>query len=508
MKLMMSLALIGILGATAGAETPQINCTDLHELRLPQTEVLSVEYKMAGPYTSMERSPSAQKTHERLPGYCIVKLASHPSSDSDIRIELWLPEPDAWNGKFLGTGNGGYSSMMFYDQMAEGLARGYAVGASDTGHPGDDMHFAIGHPEKVKDWAFRATHMMAEQGRAVSKAFYGKPLTHAYFRGCSTGGQQALSEAQRYPMDFDGIIAGDPGHDRAMLNVDFVKSWLATNPPDGPRFPAKKLPALHRAVIAACDKDDGVVDGIITDPRTCRFDPASLRCAAGTNNDSCLTDAEIKAVQTLYDGPVRDKAGRQLYPGWTKSSEGGWGPYLVSAPEPVRFTFWRLWIYGDPNMTPEQLQPEAALARSRAMYPYIDATDPNLRPFAKRHGKLLLYHGWADPIVPSENSIEYYDAVKKTVGDQTEDFARLFMVPGMSHCGGGPGATAFDMLGTLDAWVTEGKAPERILATHLEDGKPTLTRPLCAYPLEAKWDGVHDTHNATSFTCAKPTKDR
>ncbi len=502
MKLIFGLLLT--VAAAAFAESPNTACLKLRKLRLPQTEVLSSEYKLAGPYKTVERSPSTQSAPEQLPGFCTVKLASHPSSDSDIRIELWLPEPSAWNGKFLGTGNGGYSGTMFYDQMAEGLSRGYAVAASDTGHLGDDLNFAVGHPEKVKDWAYRATHVMAEQGHEVSRTFYGKPITHSYFRGCSTGGQQGLSEAQRFPMDFDGIIAGDPGHDRVMLNLDFVESWLATHPPEGQESLAEKLPALHRAVIAACDSDDGVKDGIISDPLSCHFDATVLRCPKDVNNAGCLSDPEIKTVTALYDGTVRDRTGKRLYPGWTRSSEGGWASYLISPSEPVRFMFWRQWIYDDPSITPEQIEPGAAWARARATYPFLDATNPDLSRFGERGGKLLIYHGWADAVVPSENSIEYYNSVTAKMGEVVTGFVRLFMVPGMNHCGGGEGASTFDALGALDSWSVDGKAPERILATHFEDGNRKFTRPLCSYPFIATWDGVHGSSDAESFVCITP----
>ena len=431
----------------------------------------------------------------------MVKLAAHPSADSDVRVELWLPESSSWNGRFLGTGNGGYSSNLSYDQMAEAMARGYAVGGSDTGHQGDDLTFGIGHPEKIRDWAYRSTHVLAQTGSAMVSAFYGRQAARAYFSGCSTGGQQALSEAQRYPDDFDGIIAGDPGSDRILLNADFVESWRATHPDAGPKFDVRKLAALNKASIASCDKDDGVADGIVTDPRTCRFDPASLRCPSGTNEISCLTDAEMTAVRELYAGPVRDQAGKPVYPGWAKSSEAGWGSYLVNPSEPVRFLFWRLWVYNDPGYAVQSFKTQDAIAKARQEMPYVEATDTDLRAFQKHGGKLLMYHGWADPVVPPENTIQYYEGVEQRLGGDTGNSLRLFMVPGMYHCGGGPGASTFDTLGALDTWVSSGKPPDRLLATHQENGTAIFSRPLCPYPQTPRWDGEHSVNSAASFNC-------
>ena len=275
-------AAIATLSASVEAQTGQAACERLRSLHSGSSRILSAEYSLAGEF----RAPAVGSFRPppiMLPAHCSVRVFTPTSSDSGVTSEIWLPDAAGWNGKLLGTGNGGYSSALSYRQMAEALQRGFAVGGSDTGHEGDGLAFGTVHPEKIRDWAYRSTHVLAEDAKAVIAAFYGKGPAHAYFAGCSTGGQQALSEAQRYPQDFDGIVAGDPGNDRILLNADFMESWLVTHPADGPSFPASKLPMLSKAVLAACDKQDGLADGIIGDPRKCSFDPHALLCKASAD---------------------------------------------------------------------------------------------------------------------------------------------------------------------------------------------------------------------------------
>ena len=339
-------AAIATLSASAPAQTGQAACERLRSLHSGSSRILTAEYSAAGDF----RAPAMGSFNPPpilLPAHCSVRVFTPTSSDSGVTSEIWLPDAAGWNGKLLGTGNGGYSSALSYRQMAEALQRGFAVGGSDTGHEGDGLAFGTGHPEKIRDWAYRSTHVLAEDAKAVIAAFYGKGPAHAYFAGCSTGGQQALSEAQRYPQDFDGIVAGDPGNDRILLNADFVESWLVTHPANGPSFPASKLPMLSKAVLAACDKQDGLADGIIGDPRKCSFDPHALLCKASADTASCLTDSEVSMVQALYDGPLRKADGKRMFPGWPRGSEAGWGSYLISPAKPVRLEFWTDWVFGE-----------------------------------------------------------------------------------------------------------------------------------------------------------------
>lgn len=493
-------AAIAILSASAHAQTGQAACERLRSLQSGSSRTLSAEYSAAGDF-----QPPAVGSFSpppiMLPAHCSVRVFTPTSSESGVTSEVWLPDAAGWNGKLLGTGNGGYSSTLSYRQMAEALQRGFAVGGSDTGHGGDGLAFGTGHPEKIRDWAYRSTHVLAEDAKALIAAFYGKGPAHSYFAGCSTGGQQALSEAQRYPQDFDGIVAGDPGNDRILLNADFVESWLVTHPANGPSFPASKLAMLSKAVLAACDKQDGLADGIIGDPGKCSFDPRALLCKASADTTSCLTDSEVNMVQALYDGPLRKADGTRMFPGWPRGSETGWGSYLISPSMPVRLEFWSDWVFAEGGFDLRTFNAPAAVAKARAKFPYVEAIDPDLRAFQQRGGKLLLYHGWADAVVPPEDTIGYYERVKRSLGAESGVSVRLFMIPGMGHCAGGPGATTFDAVGALDQWVTRTMIPDNIPAAHLSDGKPLFERPLCPYPKSAQWDGKSDPAKASSFRC-------
>jgi len=495
-------AAIAALSASAPAQTGQAACERLRSLRIGSSRILNAEYSSAGDF----QAPAVGAFNPppiMLPAHCSLRVLTSTSSDSGVTSEIWLPDTAAWNSKLLATGNGGYSSALSYRQMADALQHGFAVGGSDTGHEGDGLAFGTGHPEKVRDWAYRSTHVLAEDAKTVIAAFYGKSPTHAYFAGCSTGGQQALSEAQRYPEDFDGIVAGDPGNDRILLNADFVESWLVTHPASGPSFPASKLAMLSKAVLAACDKRDGLADGIIGDPRKCSFDPHTLVCKANADSASCLTDSEASMVQALYDGPLRKADGTQMFPGWPRGSEVGWGSYLISPAKPVRLEFWTDWVFAEDGFDLSTFNASVAVAKARAKLPYVEAIDPDLRAFQRSGGKLLLYHGWADAVVPPEDTIGYYKRVKQLLGPETEVSVRLFMVPGMGHCAGGPGATTFDAVGTLDQWVTGTVIPDSIPAAHESDGKPLLERPLYAYLKTAQWDGKSDPAKASSFSCTE-----
>ncbi len=502
----LAFAVIAVLSTPDHAQMRQAACERLRSFQSNASRILSAEYSAAGEY----RPPvigSLNPPPIMLPSHCSVRVFTPTSSDSGVTSEIWLPDPAGWNGKLLGTGNGGYSSALSYRQMGEALQRGFAVAGSDTGHEGDGLTFGTGHPEKIRDWAYRSTHVLAEDAKAVIVAFYGKAPAHAYFAGCSTGGQQALSEAQRYPQDFDGIVAGDPGNDRTLLNADFVESWLVTHPTSAPAFPVSKLALLSKAVTAACDRLDGLEDGIISDPRRCSFDPGTLACRANSDAESCLTESEVSMVRTLYDGPVRDSNGERMYPGWPRGSEAGWGLYLISPSKPVRLEFWSDWVFSGASFNVRAFNAQAAVASARAKLPYVEAVNPDLRAFQQEGGKLLLYHGWSDSVVPPEDTVGYYQNVRKILGPQTDGSVRLFMIPGMGHCGGGPGATTFDTLGALDQWVTGTAIPDSIPAAHLAGGKPVFERPLCPFPRSPQWDGKNDPAKAASFRCAEdPSK--
>jgi feruloyl esterase len=433
---------------------------------------------------------------------CRVMAIARPTADSVIRIEVWLPVASNWNGRLLGTGNGGYSGAIGIAEMEARLREGYAVAGSDTGHEGGDLKFGLGHPEKIRDWGDRAVHVMTETAKAVVRSYYGRSPEHSYFAGCSTGGQQALTEAQRYPGDYDGIVAGAPGNNRVRLNVGFLWSWLAVHK-EGGELPASKLPMIAEAVVAACDALDGLKDGLISDPLGCGFDPGSLLCRDG-DGPRCLTAGQAAAVRAVYDGARNPRTGERIYAGWTRGSESGWGAYFVGQREPARLDFWRHWVFDDAAWDFRSFIFDRDVRYADEKMGVVVANDPDLREYEKRHGKLLMYQGWADPVVPAADTIRYFESVERAMGgpERTAGFVRLFLAPGMGHCGGGVGPNSFDAVAALDRWVSKGAAPERIVASHATNGVVDRTRPLCAYPLMARWNGTASVDEAGSFGCA------
>ena len=437
------------------------------------------------------------------PSFCRVTVTAKPSPDSDIKVEVWLPGREQWNGKLLGVDNGGFSGAINYNALAYAITKGYAAVSTDTGHTGDQMDFGIGHPEKIIDWAYRSIHDMTTIARAVVEKAEGRAPARAYFSGCSTGGQQALSEAQRYPADYDGIVAGDPGNNRINLIYGFLWSWLATHDASGaPILPSVKLPALAKAAVAACDGNDGLADGVIGDPRSCHVDPAALACT-GAENDTCLTPSQIEAVRKVYAG-AKTKTGVALYPGWAPGTEAGWGTYITNPKEPVRIGLFRGWVFQDPSWNPRSFDWDKDVATVNAKYPFLSAMSTDYGAFKARGGKLIMYTGLADPVVSPFDTLAYYDAVAKAMGgvDATQSFFRFFPVPGMAHCRGGAGTDTFDALAALDAWVETGTVPISIAASHATNGRVDRTRPLCAYPAVARYRGTGSVDDAANFTCA------
>jgi feruloyl esterase len=484
--------------ATAASPT----CSSLANLFITNTSITSADDVPAGPY-----SPSITTASINLPGFCRVRVASHPVNDSEIHFELWMPLRTAWNGKFEGTGNGGFSSSMSYNTMAAALNHGYATAGSDTGHEGGDLTFGVGHPEKINDWAYRAVHVMTDTAKLIVRDYYGRLPQYSYFNGCSTGGHQALSEAQRFPGDYDGIVAGDPGNNRIHLIAGFLWSWEAIHKDTPNPLPAAKLPMITKAVIAACDSIDGLADGIIDDPRRCKFDPGTLLCKGG-DGENCLTAPQVESVKKVYSGAKNPRTGEQIFAGWVRGTEANWTSYFVEPAEARRNEFWRLWVFNDPNWDWRTFDFDRDLTFADTKMAVVNSINSDLKPFKARKGKLVMYHGWADSDVPPEDGVGYYEAVQRTMGGpgQTTDFFRLFMVPGMGHCSGGSGPNTFDAVGALDQWVEQGKAPEKIIAAHIANGVTDRTRPLCPYPQVAKWKGAGSIDDAANFTCVDPSR--
>jgi hypothetical protein len=474
-----------------------VACEQLPSLRLTHATVTLAHAYPAGTFT-----PTAGGRSLDVHAFCRVMVTATPTPDSDIKVEVWIPDGDGWNGKLLGTDNGGFSGAVNYAAMANAMTKGYAAVGTDTGHTGDQMDFGIGHPEKIVDWAYRSIHEMTVIAKTLVEKAKGRSAARSYFSGCSTGGQQALSEAQRFPADYDGIVAGDPGNNRVNLIYGFLWSWLATHDTSGvPILPSAKLPALTKAAVASCDKDDGLEDGLIGDPRTCHFDPSVLACT-GAETDACLTAPQIEAVKKVYTG-AKTKTGQPLYPGWAPGSEAGWGTYITNPKEPVRATLFRGWIFHNPAWDPHSFDWDKDVATVNATYPFLSAMSVDYGQFKAAGGKLIMYTGLADPVTSPLDTFAYYESVVKANGgaDATKSFYRFFPAPGMGHCGGGAGPNTFDMLSALDAWVEKGTAPDAIPASHATNGQVDRTRPLCAYPAVARYTGAGSIDDAANFVC-------
>jgi len=429
-----------------------------------------------------------------LPAFCRVAATLTPTSDSDIKIEVWLPA-SGWNGKFQAVGNGGWAGMISYAAMAAALARGYATSSTDTGHAGGRGTFALGHPEKFIDFAYRSEHEMTVAAKAIIDRFYGRGPRLSYWNGCSTGGRQGLAEAQRYPDDFDGIIAGAQANPRTRLNAWQLSLAKAALSDPAAFIPPDKYPLIHKAVIDQCDAVDGVTDGLLNEPTTCRFDPARL---------DFLTPRQIQTVRTVMS-PAKTAKGEEIFPGYVPGAELGWGA-IIGGPEPSPLALdqYRYVVFKDPTWDWHtfDLDRDVAMA-DKVDKGTINAIDPNLTPFTRHGGKLLMYHGWSDPLVAPGTSVNYYNSVVKAMGGpaKTTGSVRLFMVPGMGHCGGGEGPNTFDMVSALEQWVEQGKAPGRIIASRVTNGTVERTRPLCPYPQVAVHSGSGSTDEAASFVC-------
>jgi feruloyl esterase len=514
----------------------QMPCEQLVAVHLPDAKILSAKLVPAGELASA-------KAFGTVPAHCDVQGLITPTSDSVIHFELWLPSASDWNGKYMQIGSGGWGGIILDRQFVKPIARGYAVAATDDGHSanGDETgKFTLGHPQKLIDFGYRAVHLTSSDSRIVLDAFYGRQERHAYFVGCSDGGREALMEAERFPEDFDGIVAGAPANHWTHHFTGFIWNERALFSNGESVLPAQKLPLIEKAALAACDKLDGVEDGLIEDPRACHFDPSVLECKNGDGAD-CLTAAQIEAVQKIYAGPKDPVTGEQIYPGYAPGTEAEIGA-------------WQMWLlgrvqaqFGNSNFADatyenanwdwhtSDLHKDLQLTEQK-VGPYVDSYNPDLRSFRDRGGKLLQYHGWGDAAIAPQDSIDFYGKVqeflstypdsRKHTSEDIHDFYRLFMVPGMGHCGGGAGTGSFgnelitspgvpqdpdhDIVLALDHWVVDGVAPDRIIATR-PAGQPAsiaipepMTRPLCAFPAVARYRGSGSVKDAASFGCVAP----
>jgi feruloyl esterase len=433
-----------------------------------------------------------------------VTAVLKPVSDSHIEVEVWLPI-DGWNGKFQAVGNGGWAGVISYTALADAVGRGYAAASTDTGHTGNNALFAIDHPDKLIDYAYRAVHEMTVKSKAIVSALYGQPARLSYWNGCSTGGRQGLMEAQKYPDDFDGIVAGAPANYHTHLHTwDLSVAVPALLNPER-AVPQAKLALLNRAVIDACDARDGVKDGLLNDPRSCAFDPAVLLCRS-TVSETCLTAPQLESIKRMY-APARTASGSLVFPGKDPGSEIGWTA-IAGGTQPANVSLGSFQVaYNDANWNWKMFDLDRDLeVVDERVGTIVNAVNPDLSRFKARGGKLILFHGWNDTAISAGNTVNYYESVRSAMGSKQDDWMRLFMAPGMQHCGNGPGPNRADYLAALEGWRESGTAPDHIVASHATNNVVDMTRPLCPYPQLAQYKGSGSTTDAASFMCRVPSR--
>jgi feruloyl esterase len=525
-------------GVSASSAAAPMSCESLASLSLPDTIITLAASVQAGTFDPPGATPPIDTTACRVAG------SIRPTGDSDIRFEVWMPAA-GWNGKFLSAGEGGWAGTINYGGIAAALRRGYAGGSTDTGHLGGNADFAPGHPEKVTDFGWRGKHLQAARSKDLIRAFYGRPAKHSYFSSCSNGGRQALMEIQRFPEDYDGLLVGAPANNWSNHFAGFVWNEQALWNTPGAYVDAGKLAAVQAATLAQCDVLDGVQDGVAEDPRACAFDPASIACPEGTDGPACLTPPQVNAVRQIMAGPRNPRTGVQIYPGYFTSAageQGSWQAWITGQAVPgasIQAFFGNAFFGrvieeipapGVWDFSSFDFDGDVAAANAKAAGTF-NATETNLGGFVRenRRGKIIMWHGWEDPAISSRDAVDYYQQVARENDHGWNDagkYFRLFMVPGMLHCGGGPGPNAFgqslpqaqplsnspehDILSALERWVEEGVAPERIVAVKYVNDSPAQgiarTRPLCAFPKVAVYQGRGSTDDEANFRCRMPNR--
>jgi feruloyl esterase len=500
--------LVAAIGVSGGVHAA--TCEELARVALPGTSITSTAVVAAGAFSLPMAGPPGMPppSFSTLPAFCRVSAISRPTADSDIRFEVWLPVAH-WNGKFQGVGNGGLGGMISYPALAEALGHGYASASTDTGHSGMFAagEWALHHPEKVIDFGHRAVHEMTVQSKALVATFYGEAARHSYWNGCSEGGNQGLSEAQRYPQDYDGIVAGAPAN--FFTHLQMGGNWISQAIHRDPTsfVPAGKMAAVHRAVLEACDALDGVKDGVLEDPRRCAVNLKALQCK-GADGNECLTEPQIAGLGKVYAGARKPSTGEQIFPGYMAGGELEWQQWIVGTDVPprdlqhlIQEAFFKYLAFENPQWQWQSFDFDKDVASvDGKLAPILNATNPDLAGFKARGGKIVQYHGWSDAAISPLNSIGYFNSVQAKMGD-TSGFYRLFMVPGMGHCAGGEGTDAFDKVGTLERWVEQGIAPDQIVASRAAPGEASRTRPLCPYGKVARWKGSGNTDDSINFAC-------
>ena len=493
----------GAWSAGASAQVSPAACRELADLKFESVKITAAEHVSPGwvvpksPFNAFYRHGARARA-----SFCRVAL----TIEKEIKVEVWMP--DIWNQRFEGVGNGGLSGALNYPEMARAVGLGFATASTDTGHETPDNFFdaswVAGHPDRVENFAHRGHHLMAVTAKKIIAAYYGRESKKNYFTGCSSGGWQALSEAQRYPEDYDGIVAGAPAINFVRLqSVGFVQAWRGRTIPHSDLTQAK-LSVLAKAMVAQCDLSDGLKDGLITDPRQCQFDWTKVMCKAGEKPD-CLTRAQIARAKTMY-GPQATAKGTKLYPGLPLGVVSAFGPHSIApGSDPFKTTMMILALKEKPRWTVASFDPDHDLKPiDKELGAMTNATNPDLSAFKAHGGKLLLYHGWADGLLSPYNTLDYFHSVQAKMSN-ADNFLRLFMVPGYGHCGGGEGPNGFDTNAAIVSWVESGDAPEELPAYHTaQDNAITATRPLCAEPRVALYKGAGPIDEASSYVCKLP----
>ena len=449
------------------------------------------------------RGAAAAPAGPVLPAHCRIAATLKPSADSVIDVEVWMPEASRWNGKFQMVGNGGWAGTISFAAMANAVQEGYATASTDTGHKGGNALFAIDHPEKLIDFAYRAVHETVVTAKAMITKFYDRGPRLSYWNGCSTGGRQGLMSAQKYPEDFDAILAGAPANYQTHLHAwDLAVSTPVLKDTAG-AVSAAKLDMVNKAMINACDAKDGVADGILNEPTKCTFDVASLQCKAA-DAENCLTAPQVAAIKRVYE-PVKTSSGQVVFPGKVPGAEAGFGAYIGGQNAPGISVGSFQVAYNDAKWDWRTFDVNKDLPIvDQKVGAIVNAVNPDLSRFKARGGKLLMYHGWNDTAISPGNAIDYYTSVQKRMGGKQDDFIRLFMAPGMNHCGGGPGPNLVNWMAALERWREAGVAPDRIDAVRIANNRIEVSRPLCPYPQIAVYSGKGTTNDAGNFSCKNP----
>ena len=488
------------------------NCESIRSMSTAQTTVMSADVVPAGVFTppppparaggpppaaagaGRGRAGAPPAPPQPIPEHCRVKLTLKPTSDSDIYSELWMPT-DNWNGKLLVVGNGGFAgSIQGYGDMQIALRLGYATAATDTGHQGGDGMFALGHPEKIVDFAYRALHDTTAESKRLIKAMYSRNVELSYYKGCSTGGRMGIMAATRFPDDYDGIIAGALANRHIhMHTAGFARQVVLARNPDMAISPAKAK-FVTEAVMNKCDT---LHEGFLNNPKQCTFDFSALACK-GPETGQCLTPSQLKSVDMFYGG-LKNSKGEVIFAGQTLGNP--LTPQRSNQNINVIDTV-RIWAFQNKDYDWHSFDLDRDMPIIDQKIGFVDATDPDLKKFKAHGGKLLLYAGWADTTISPVNTVGYYESVVKKMGAKdTKDFAELFMVPGMGHCRGGDGPDSFDTIGTMEKWREKGQTPATIPAKNERSG---LTRSLCAYPKYAKYSGTGDVKDGANWSCVAP----